>query len=280
MERKISLLIAIMVLALSMMACGQKEDRTLEETLAAEENTEQAVFEGAEEQGTSMEFVKRDTETEDLDFGFDVYANAEEKFQRLTDAYWDILDGTEHPGALFLEITQENIEKDTDDYITDDEEVNNIISRLKEIGGDCIITVPLQAYYGKRINDNEGWYDILDWLSQFDNSEEFNEEYIMVADDGVSIYSIHCYMYSIAEYAPTIANADEITFGEPVEEKYLYSGNHESAYYMPIIIDGVDYELYAIFDVEGNLINIDDLNSTIPDDKIVYTWEEDADYKQ
>lgn len=277
----VSLVLAMTGLALT--GCGNKEEgvqaeeqveESSEPVLAAEEAVE-AIPEGQE---NSTEAVEEGTEV--IDYGFDVYANAEEKFQRLHDAYFDILDGTDHPGAYFLEITQDNIEKGTaNNYDINNEEIKMYLSNGDLVNNINGIFAILQGYYAERINNNKDWYDIKEWTAQFDTEEELENEFCMLGDDG-EYHEVDLYMCLVAAYAATIVNANEVTFGEPIEENFEYSGGHESAYKMPIVLDGADYHLYAVFDAEGNLINIDDLESEIPVDKLVYTWGEDVDHKQ
>lgn len=275
MKQKMALFIATMVLASSITACGQNGDGVSNETsTVVEETTEQIASEKIEEKATDVE------ETEVNEYGFDVYANAEEKFQRLNEAYWDILDGTDHPGALFLEITQNNVEKLTiDGYDFTNDELNMTLSNGQSLNPNQVCYSVLMGYYGNRINNGESWYDIKEWVAQFDTEEELMADFFEAEEDG-NIYWIDCYMGTVASYAATIANADEVTFGEPIEENFEYSGDHESAYLMPIFLDGNDYSIYAIFDAEGNLINIDDTNLDMPDGVFIYTWGEGADYKQ
>lgn len=283
MKQKIVIFITTMALVISVTACGQNGDKVSNETSTVEEETTEQIT--VEE--TEMVVVQPEqTESVDVEgtevgeYGFDVYANAEEKFKRLNEAYWDILDGTDHPGALFLEITQNNIEKDTaDGYDFTNEELNMVLSNGQSLNSSHACFSVLMGYYGNRINNGEGWYDIKKWVAQFDTEDELTSDFFEAAEDG-NIYAVDCYMGVVAIYAPTIANADEVTFGEPVEENFEYSGGYESAYMMPIILDGNDYSIYAIFDAEGNLINIDDLNNTMPDEVFIYTWGEDVDYKQ
>lgn len=284
MKQKIALFIATMVLALSVTACGQNGDGVSNETsTVAEETTEQMTAEETEMVAVQSEQTESvDVEdTEVNEYGFDVYANAEEKFDRLNEAYWDILDGTDHPGALFLEITQNNIENGGtgNNYDPSNEELNMYLSNGERIDMSYSMFSVLQGYYGNRINNDKGWYDIKEWVSQFDSEDELTSEFFEAEEDG-NIYPIDCYMLLVVMYAATIANADEISFGEPVEDNFEYSGGHESAYMMPIILDGNDYNIYAIFDAEGNLINIDDTNLDMPEEAYVYTWGVDVDYKQ
>lgn len=283
MKQKIALFIATMVLALSVTACGQNGDGVSNETsTVAEETTEQMTAEETEMVAVQSEQTESvDVEdTEVNEYGFDVYANAEEKFDRLNEAYWDILDGTDHPGALFLEITQNNIEKDTaDGYDFTNNELSMTLSNGEQITLLTSCYSILQGYYGNRINNDEDWYDIKEWVAQFDSEDDLNYEFSEAEEDG-NVYAVDSYMYTVAYYAATIANADEITFGEPVEDNFEYSGGYESAYMMPIILDGNDYNIYAIFDAEGNLINIDDTNLDMPEEAYVYTWGVDVDYKQ
>lgn len=283
MKQKIALFIATMVFTVSITACGQSGDKVSNETSTVEEEpTEQITVEETEVVAVQPEQTESvDVEgTEVGEYGFDVYANAEEKFKRLNDAYWDILDGTDHPGALFLEITQNNIEKGTaDGYDFTDEELNMTLANGEQITLLISCYSILQGYYANRINNGDDWYDINEWVSQFNTEDDLNAEFNEAAEDG-NTYWVDCYMSTTAIYAATIANANEVTFGEPVEENFEYSGGHESAYLMPIFLDGNDYSIYAIFDAEGNLINIDDTNLDMPEEAYVYTWGVDVDYKQ
>lgn len=70
-------------------------------------------------------------------------------------------------------------------------------------------------------------------------------------------------MGGVSWYASTILKADEITFGEPEYEidHYEFPNGVVAYYTMPIIIDGNDYGLDAVFDEDGNLINVWDFDT-------------------
>ena len=107
------------------------------------------------------------------------------------------------------------------------------------------------------------------------------EETEMVAVQSEQTESVDVEDTEVNEYGFDVyANADKVTFGDPIKENFEYSGGHESAYLMPIFLDGNDYNIYAIFVAEGNLINIDDTSSKMPKEAYVYTWGVDVDYKQ
>lgn len=243
------------ILCLSIVACGGKQSSSDEVTTNDVDISETIV--DTEE---SIAFDETE-ETEVIEEVFDELANAEEKFQRLNDAYWEMQDGTNHPGALFLEVTQNNCEMLTAlNYDIENGEFEMYTAdgnRLKTAQG--VYTV-LEYYYYNRINNNSEWYDIAEWVSQFTTEDDMIKEFSYSSGE---LDSNTDFMNGVAMYVSTISKGGNVTFGEADYDidHYEFSNGVVAAYTMSIIIDGNDYGLDAVFDEEGNLINIWDFDT-------------------
>lgn len=276
MKQKLVLFVTSTTLALSMSACGQTEagmaENGVPENVSVTADSEEAV----EEATTELSVCEKNGHTwieatfstpktcsicgETEGEPKNVAANAVEKFQLLNDAYWDILDKNDDHGSLFLKVTQNNFEMLTRDYDIENGELEMYTAdgnRLNDIFG---VGTVLTYYYNNRINNNEDWYDIAEWVSQFETEDDMINQFSYFGGNGDSNED---FMSGVIAYASTISKADEITFGEPEYEidHYEFPNGVVAYYTMPIIIDGNDYGLDAVFDEDGNLINVWDFDT-------------------
>lgn len=255
MKRMIATVL-ILTLCLSLAGCGKESN-------SSEVTTDQAGVQDAASWDTEdltltedTEQIEIDTEAEAETDELDKMANAEEKFQRLNNAYWEMQDSTDHPGALFLEVTQHNFEMFTLDYDIENGELEMYTADGNRLSIGYGVYSVLMSYYNNRINNNEEWYDISEWVSKFETENKMAEQIFDISADHID--TNETFMGGVSWYASTISKADEITFDEPNYEidHYEFLSGVVAAYTMSIIIDGNDYGLDAVFDEDGNLINI------------------------
>ena len=117
-----------------------------------------------------------------------------------------------------------------------------------------------EYYYYDRINNNSEWYDIAEWVSQFATEDDMIKEFPYATGDGDTNKD---FMGGVLGWASIVTKSDKITFGEANYDidHYEFPNGVVAAYTMSIIIDGNDYGLDAVFDEEGNLINIFDFRT-------------------
>lgn len=277
MKQKLVLFVTSMTLALSMSACGQTEasmaENGVSENVSVTADSEEAVEEATTELSVCEKnghtwieatfstpktcSVCGETEGEPKN----VAANAVEKFQLLNDVYGDILDRNNDHSSLFLKVTQHNFEMFTLDYDIENGELEMYTADGNRLSIGYGVFSVLLSYYDNRINNNEDWYDIAKWVSQFETENKMAEQIFDISADHID--TNETFMGGVSWYASTILKADEITFGEPEYEidHYEFPNGVVAYYTMPIIIDGNDYGLDAVFDEDGNLINVWDFDT-------------------
>lgn len=276
MKRTIATVLTL-TLCLSLAGCGKESNSS--EAMTDQAGVQDVASWDAEDLTLTedTEQIESDTEAEAETDELDKMANAEEKFQRLNDAYWEMQDGTNHHGALFLEVTQNNCEMLTSNYDIEKGELEMYTADGNRLSTTNGVDTVLEYYYYNKINNNSEWYDISEWVSQFATEDDMIKQFSYFLGEADSNTD---FMNGVVMYASTISKDGNVTFGEADYDidHYKFSNGVVAAYTMPIIIDGNDYGLDAVFDEEGNLINIWDFDTNGDYSFQRFIWE-DSDHK-
>lgn len=166
------------------------------------------------------------------------------KISRLTDAYVELI---EHDHELDLAI-QNDIENLTYDSFALE---GYTFADGEEFGTSfCIYNTGVQYYY-QYINENGNFYKMADWMSEQPDRDIVAEKYM--DDDDTDTNNIML-MEAIA-VAKFLSGCTNIEAVDLVETKEFVISDVTSEYAASLLCDGVS-GLTAIFDQEGNLLNI------------------------
>ena len=264
MKKRLLSLVLVGVMTMTMLtACGSKETTTeapVEEEVTVEETTEEPVEEETAEvtedasEDTTLGYVKEDMteeETEEAnteEFNQDV---AMKKVERAIDCYrklvetedeatWNMIDSIErYEYKYYLDLTTSDgvpvYDPDSTalGYVT----IAAMGNMYYDYANGIINEVtPMSEYISSQTND--------EIINKYNFDGNGNEDQTLM----------HSFMI-VADYlnqAETIEAGDFIKLDTPV---FVVNQTMNAVYKMPLIVDGVDSRIFAVFDENGNMIN-------------------------
>ena len=247
MKKKTIATVLTIVMAMSMVACGSKEDTT---TNVQTEKVE-AVTESVEEEKTE---VSEDvTEVGEQSFTIE---DGMTKVNRLMEA---------HQTLLRQDKELENaVQADTENLTGD-----HVISLISYTTADsktiqtksCIYATAI-VYYNEYVNNNGEYYDFAEWLSSQANDMAIRSNVKGLDKDSIDNTNNVLLLEAIGVVA-YLENCTSVTGTDVIESTDYTISGVQSAYIIPLDCDG-DTSLTAVFDSDGNLLNIcsaDDWNN-------------------
>lgn len=246
MKKIVTVLAVATMLMSSLSACGKTEDTTTDKPAAeASVETEQTSETAGTESVAETEAVaatEENTEGEDnrLEEGM-------EKVYTLIDAYNDLL--SQHKYAE--DLLQADVES------LDDAELGNLGlttadgNEIQTLGGYyCVLSKYYFDYVNNGIKYGNGYSDFSELSVQISNENEIVNIY--GASSGDTNTSI---MLEAIRVLPFLASCEAVHGTDLVETTEYVMGDYTSAYAIPLNCDG-NTGLTAVFDVDGNLMNI------------------------
>lgn len=175
-----------------------------------------------------------------------------DKVNKVMNAWTDLITNHTNTYTSALQVDIENLEFESQFYAVE----NKICTKdryvpLSESATYSIIC----AYYYNYVNNNTGWYNIKNWVFQYENSDELMKPYYdgIAFEDNYNTNDI--LMLEAGSVARFLMLCDNITATGFIEtNEYIVSGI-ESAYVMNLNCDG-DTNLNAVFDKDGNMLTI------------------------
>ena len=251
MKKKVILSIVV-IMSLSILGgCGKKEQttvetsvdavavETVEETSVVEmevESLEESLKETSEEETESVTEEVVDPTEEKLN-------NCFEKISRLKDAYNEIVTVAEtKPLEKALQYDLEMLTFKSADLGTTADGL--------PFQSSFVAYATLSHYYDQFINDGGSYYDIAEWVKSQESSEYIRNNYLPGEFDNTL-------NATLLEAIALIPYIDTLEFGEIEETDAFEISGVKSAYIITLICNGEDIGMIAIFDAEGNLLNID-----------------------
>lgn len=264
MKKRLLSLVLVGVMAATMLtACGSKETTTeapVEEEVAVEETAEtieepaEEVAEDTSDKDTTLGYVKEDMSEEEPEeanteeFNQDV---AMKKVERAIDCYrklvetedeatWNMIDSIErYEYKYYLDLTTSDgvpvYDPDSTalGYVAIAAMGNMYYDYTNEIINEV---TPMSEYISSQTND--------EIINKYNFDGKGNEDQTLM----------HSFMI-VADYlnqAETIEAGDFIKLDTPV---FVVNETMNAVYKMPLIVDGVDSRIFAVFDENGNMIN-------------------------
>lgn len=144
-------------------------------------------------------------------------------------------------------------------------DIENLSIKFVEFPGDCVtkddywITSNYAfyavgaTYYYNYVNNNIGYYDFFDWISEQPSTDYILKTYKISKEYGTNTNDL--LMLEAIRVAAFLDNCKEIKMIDLVEtDKYIISGI-KSSYIINLECDGIK-GLFAVFDKNNNLLNI------------------------
>lgn len=263
-KRLLSLVLVGVMTATMLTACGSKETATeapVEEETTVEETTEEPVEEETAEvtedasEDTTLGYVKEDMSEEEPEeanteeFNQDV---AMKKVERAIDCYrklvetedeatWNMIDSIEHLGAYkyYLDLTT------SDGVSVYDENSNGI--------GYVTLAAMGNMYYDYTNGITNEVIPMSEYIPSQTNDEIINKYgYQGTGNSDEDLMWSFMISANYLNQAETIEAGDFIKLNTPV---FVVNGTMNAVYKMPLIVDGVDSRIFAVFDENGNMIN-------------------------
>lgn len=262
MKKKLLNLVLVGVMTATMLtACGSKETATeapVEEEVTVEETVEEPAEEVAEDtsdEDTTLGYVKEDISEEEPEeanteeFNQDV---AMKKVERAIDCYrklvetedeatWNMIDSIEHLGAYkyYLDLTT------SDGVPVYDENSNGI--------GYVTLAAMGNMYYDYTNGIINEVTPMSEYISSQTNDEIINKYgYQGTGNSDEDLMWSFMISANYLNQAETIEAGDFIKLDTPI---FVVNGTMNAVYKMPLIVDGVDSRIFAVFDENGNMIN-------------------------
>lgn len=235
MKKRILATLITMTVVISMTACGSADNSNAD---VSEENVVSEVPET-----TNTEEIVVETETEEVDTRLE---DGMAKIDRLFQAHTDLL----APHKILPDSLQYDVESIQATCINDGQISAGDGKVFKAFNS---IAATLINYYDNYVNNNGSYYDIGEWLKS-----QPDEETIMSSIQGLHQDSYNTNDILLMEAIGVIAymkNCETVVGTEVIDSTdYVISGV-TSAYIIPLDCDD-DTALTAVFDGEGNLLNI------------------------
>lgn len=262
MKKKLLNLVLVGVMTATMLtACGSKETATeapVEEEVTVEETVEEPAEEVAEDtsdEDTTLGYAKEDISEEEPEeanteeFNQDV---AMKKVERAIDCYrklvetedeatWNMIDSIEHLGAYkyYLDLTT------SDGVPVYDENSNGI--------GYVTLAAMGNMYYDYTNGIINEVTPMSEYISSQTNDEIINKYgYQGTGNSDEDLMWSFMISANYLNQAETIEAGDFIKLDTPI---FVVNGTMNAVYKMPLIVDGVDSRIFAVFDENGNMIN-------------------------
>lgn len=263
MKKRLLSLVLVGVMTVTMLtACGSKETTTTEAPVEEEVTVENTVEEPTEEvaedtsdEDTTLGYVKEDMSEEETEeanteeFNQDV---AMKKVERAIDCYrklvetedeatWNMIDSIEHLGAYkyYLDLTT------SDGVPVYDENSNGI--------GYVTLAAMGNMYYDYTNGIINEVTPMSEYITSQTNDEIINKYgYKGTGNSDEDLMWSFMISANYLNQAETIEAGDFIKLDTPV---FVVNGTMNAVYKMPLIVDGVDSRIFAVFDENGNMIN-------------------------
>lgn len=194
--------------------------------------------------------------------------NAIMKIERTIEAYHSLLEA-ENDFADMCQYDMENLSYSADGLgMTQDGK--GITDSLTEYA-------VLMQYYDSYVNDSKGYYDLEEWISEQESSTAIKE--MVYKESDIEQYNTNDYtMMEAIGLSPYLSQAKSIELGEMKETSEYVISKVPSAYVYPLICDGKDFELSAVFDENDRLLNIVSTDRIYDEGGFVYTWDSVYDF--
>jgi hypothetical protein len=278
MNKKLSKLaaaVSLIALGVCMTACGSNSEKALEtisETVSETVET-QTTEETVREETTPEETKTQETqETAEETAIFD-QQSAEAKFFKLFDAREDLFSNAIESNNL--PILDYYFLTETLSYIIDKDSYNiQLKDGTQLVGGttpNSYYMIPVLKYFYNYVNNDSGYYDIKEWLEAQTKEEmdtlrsEFFYSYTYTdseTNDFIMYEAVGTLKVFIENNIENVS-VGELRAGDECEVIYLNSvtGEYEVSgipiyYELPILLNGEYSDATAVFDEEGNLLNI------------------------
>lgn len=264
MKKRLLSLVLVGVMTVTMLtACGSKEttmeapveEEALEETTETVEEPAEEVAEDTSDEDTTLGYVKEDMSEEETEeanteeFNQDV---AMKKVERAIDCYrklvetedeatWNMIDSIEHLGAYkyYLDLTT------SDGVPVYDENSNGI--------GYVTLAAMGNMYYDYTNGIINEVTPMSEYITSQTNDEIINKYgYKGTGNSDEDLMWSFMISANYLNQAETIEAGDFIKLNTPV---FVVNGTMNAVYKMPLIVDGVDSRIFAVFDENGNMIN-------------------------
>lgn len=135
----------------------------------------------------------------------------------------------------------------------------------------------LVQYYNNYVNNNQTYYDLEQWVSEQESSDAIKQMTCGVTD--LETYDTNDYMMMEAvRVVPYLSQVKNIDLGEIEETTDYEISQSKSAYAYPIICDGEDLKLTAVFDENDRLMNIVSTDLFYDQGYVVLTWPTTFDF--
>lgn len=215
----------------------QNDETTDDESELAEEefNEEQAFNKIAEMFNARNELFAQGSLSVDLNFLFGT--QAEQKFDGLIIAYGDI--------PL---VTKDDI--DCDNWSEGWE------------NGPWVCVVTTLNYFYNYVNNDTGYYSLEQYVQEHTSDEIYNELGIGSRQNGVALSGCDTLMYSAVWILEYLLNnldsleAGELLEGDAITTEWTEVSNIPVYYQLPLLINGEYSHLDALYDKDGNLLNV------------------------
>ena len=266
MKKKISVLLSlIMIVGVLMGGCGSKMETAIGTETEANEIEKESV-ETVMEETASIEVMTEETQeaaetTEDTlqteeettsvetQEAIDTSAEDINKILRLIEAYNLLIEHDEN----FAFNLQDNIE-----YMIYTCEGMGMTADGKTLKNNVTGYAIIIHYYDEFVNNNGTYYDFNEWMKEQPSSDYIYETY---CPGGIKTPNTTG-MFEAIRLANYLSSLEEISLGEKKEtDEYIMTSGETSAYTYPLICDGEDVGLTAIYDENGKLLNINSSNN-------------------
>lgn len=261
MKKRLLSLVLVGVMTVTMLtACGSKETTTeapVEEEVTVEETVEEPAEEVAEDtsdEDTTLGYVKEDMSEEETEeanteeFNQDV---AMKKVERAIDCYrklvetedeatWNMIDSIEHfEYKYYLDLA-------TSDGVT-------VYDPDSTSLGYVAIAAMGNMYYDYTNGITNEVIPMSEYIPSQTNDEIINKYgYQGTGNSDEDLMWSFMISANYLNQAETIEAGDFIKLDTPV---FVVNGTMNAVYKMPLIVDGVDSRIFAVFDENGNMIN-------------------------
>lgn len=187
--------------------------------------------------------------------------NALEKVNYVIDAYHTLLDQN-NDFDNYCQWDLEYLDNTETQAVTKDG--NTIQDSLTEYA-------VLMQYYNNYVNNNQTYYDLEQWVSEQESSDAIKQMTYGVTD--LETYDTNDYMMmEAARVVPYLSQVKNIDLGEIEETTDYEISQSKSVYVYPIICDGEDVKLTAVFDENDRLMNIVSTDLFYDQGYAVHTW--------
>lgn len=262
-KRLLSLVLVGVMTATMLTACGSKEttteapveeEVTVEETAETTEEPTEEVTEDTSDEDTTLGYVKEDMSEEEPEeanteeFNQDV---AMKKVERAIDCYRKLVE-TEDEATWNMIDSIERYEYKYYLYLTTSDGVPVYDPDSTALGYVAIAAMG-NMYYDYTNGIINEVTPMSEYISSQTNDEIINK-YNFDGKGNEDQTLMHSFMI-VADYlnqAETIEAGDFIKLDTPV---FVVNGTMNAVYKMPLIVDGVDSRIFAVFDENGNMIN-------------------------